>query len=140
MKSIFENVKAIFGIAPIAQGASEILSAAIDTLGFHNAMVEVKTGAATGTPTSYAVAAKVVSSDTAGGTYTDVTDATASITADGKHAQIKVTSLGMKTKRFLKVSLTPSFVGGTTPKALIAATVLLGGAENVAVSNSATQA
>ncbi len=140
MRSVYDGIKATLGIAPIAQGASEKLSAAIDTLGYSSALIEVATGAATGTPDSYSVACKVTECATSGGSYADVSGATATLAADGKHAQIRVEGLGTSRLRYLKVSMTPAFVGGTSPAALVGATALLGHAFKVPVGNSSTAA
>lgn len=127
------------GVEPIAQGASEALSAAIDTLGMTSAMVEAQVGAATGTPDSYAVAVAVKECATSGGSYAAVSGATASLTTDGDHAQIRVEGLGTSRLRYLKVSMTPSFVNGTSPKALIGSSVILAPLQ-LPASNSSTQA
>lgn len=140
MRSLFDGVKLVKGINPIAQSNSEALSAAIDTLGYNSAVIEVNTGAATGTPDSYSVACKVQECATSGGTYADVSGATATLAADGKHAQIRVEGLGTSRARYLKISMTPSFVGGTSPKALIGAVAVLGNAFRAPVANSSTAA
>ena len=140
MRSVYDAIKVVKGIAPIAQAASEVLSAAIDTSGYNSALIEVETGAATGAPDSYSVACKVTECATSGGQYADVDGATATLAADGKHAQIRVEGLGTSRKRYLKISLTPAFVGGTTPKALVGATALLGRAFKEPVDNSSTAA
>ena len=139
MRSVYDEVLAVKGVDPIAQDDSEALSDAIDTLGLTSGLVEVQTGAATGTPDSYSVACKVTECATADGTYADVTGATASLTDDSKHAQIRLEGLGTSRLRYLKISMTPDFTGGTTPKALIAATAYLGRDQQVPVANSATQ-
>ena len=56
MRSVYDAIKVVKGIAPIPQTNSEVLSAAIDTMGYNSALVEVETGAATGAPDSYSVA------------------------------------------------------------------------------------
>jgi len=140
MRSVYDAIKVVKGIAPIAQGASEALSAAIDTAGYNSALVEVINGAATGTPDSYSIAVKVTECDTSGGSYSDVSGATATITADGKHAQIRLEGLGTSRKRYIKISVTPTITGGTTPKVLIGAVALLGRAFTNPVGNSSTAA
>lgn len=140
MRSVYDAIKAVIGIAPIAQGASAATSAAIDTLGYNSALVEVVTGAATGTPDSYTIPCKVQECATSGGSYTDVTGATATLAADGKHAQIRVEGLGTSRQRYLKVVMTPAITGGSSPKVLIAASVLLGNGYNKPADNSATAA
>ncbi len=139
MRSVYDGVKAVLGIAPIAQANAEALSGAIDTLGYNSALVEVQTGAATGTPDSYSVACKVTECDTSGGTYSDISGATATLDANGKHAQIRIEGLGTGRKRYLKISMTPSFVNGTSPKALIGATAVLGRPYKEPVGNSSTE-
>lgn len=138
MRSPFDAVSVDLGIAPIAQTNSEKLSGAIDTLGYTSAMIEVKTGAATGTPDSYSVACKVQECATSGGSYTDVSGATASLTADAKHAQIRVEGLGTSRLRYLKISMTPTFVNGTSPKALISASAVMAKLD-LPPANSSTQ-
>lgn len=140
MRSVYDAIKATLGIAPIAQANSEKLSGAIDTLGYNSALIEVQVGAATGTPDSYSVACKVTECATSGGSYADVSGATATLTTDGTHAQIRVEGLGTSRLRYLKISMTPTFVNGTSPKALVGATALLGRAFRVPVGNSATAA
>lgn len=140
MRSVYDAIKVTKGIDPIAQANTEKLSAAIDTLGYNSALIEVNAGAATGTPDSYSIACKVTECATSGGSYADVTGATATLAADGKHAQIRVEGLGTSRLRYLKVSMTPTFVNGTSPKALIGATALLGRAFKEPVDNSSTAA
>lgn len=139
MRSVYDQVLAVKGVDPIAQDDSEALSSAIDTLGFMSALIEVQTGAATGSPDSYSVACKVTECATSNGTYADVSGATAALSDDGKHAQIRLEGLGTSRLRYLKISLTPDFTGGTTSKALIGATAYLGRDQQVPAGNSATQ-
>jgi len=140
MKSVFDSVKTKLAIAPIAQGASAATGVVIDTLGFNSAMVHVSVGAATGTPDSYSVACKVQECATSGGSYADISGATASLVADGTSAQIRIEGLNGTRARYIKVIMTPAFVNGTSPKALIGATAVLGNAQNKPVGNSSTPA
>lgn len=126
MRSLYDAVKNVAAVNPIAASAVQT-SAAIDTLGYNTGTVVVTNGAATGTPDSYTVDAKVQHCDTSGGSYADVTGATITqITADAKIATIRLEGLGATVKRYIKVLVTPAMTGGTTPKALIGATVHLG--------------
>lgn len=135
MRSIFEAVKNIQAIDPIAVSAAQT-SAAIDTKGFNSGAVVIVNGVATGTPTSYTVDAKVQHCDTSGGSYTDVTGAAITqITADSKIATIRLMGFGTSLKRFIKVVVTPALSGGSSPKALISAAVQLGRANKEPVGN-----
>ena len=138
MRSVFDQVKHVAAVAPIAASAVQT-SAAIDTKGYGVGMVIVQNGAATGTPSSYTVDAKVQHCATSGGSYTDVSGAAITqITADGKYAQIRLEGLGISVNRFIKVLVTPAMTGGSSPKALISADVLFGQAHRQPVTNSAT--
>lgn len=126
----------LVGIAPIAASSAQT-SSAIDTLGYNSATFVVSNGAATGTPSSYTVDAKVQECATSGGSYTDVSGATITqITADGGTKVIRVEGLGTSRQRYLKIVVTPALTGGTSPKALIGATVNLGRAYNEPVGNT----
>jgi len=139
MRSPFDCVAVAKGIMPIAQNNSEALSAAIDTLGSTSAMIEFKVGAATGTPDSYSVACVVKECATSNGSYASVSGATATLTTDGDHAQVRVEGLGTSRLRYLKLSMTPSFVNGTSPKALVAASAILAALDLPPSGNSSTQ-
>lgn len=136
MRSIFDAVKNIQAVDPVAASSAQT-SAAIDTKGFNSGAVVITNGAATGTPTSYTVDAKVQHCDTSGGSYTDVTGATITqIIADSKIATIRLSGFGTSLKRYIKVVVTPAMTGGTSPKALVGATVQLGRAEREPVGNT----
>lgn len=141
MKSLFSNIKALMAIAPIAASSAQT-SASLDSKGYHAGMVEICVGAATGTPDSYLYNAKVTECATSNGSFTDIPGAAiVEGTANGKSAQIELASLNDGTRlRYLQVVVTPAMTGGTSPKALIAAVVLLGRSEAKPVSNSATPA
>lgn len=140
MRSVYDAVKVLAAVRPVAADAAAT-AIAIDTLGYNSAVFVVSNGAATGTPTSYTVDGKVQECDTSGGSYTDVTGATITqITADNKVATIRVEGLGTGRKRFLKLIITPAMTGGTTPKALVSGTALLGRAYTQPVGNSSTGA
>ncbi|MBI5071667.1 hypothetical protein HZB93_02105 [Candidatus Falkowbacteria bacterium] len=140
MRSVYDGVKALAAVRPVAADAAAT-AIAIDTLGYNSAMFVVKNGAATGTPTSYTVDGKVQECATSGGSYADVSGAVITqITADNKSAQIRVEGLGTSRLRYLKLIITPAMTGGTSPKALISGTALLGRAYKNPVGNSATGA
>jgi hypothetical protein len=137
MRSVYDAIKNVQAVDPISASAVQT-SAAIDTKGFNSGAVVVVNGAATGTPTSYTVDAKVQHCDTSGGTYADVSGAAITqIIADSKIATIRLEGLGGVTvKRYIKVLVTPALTGGTSPKALIAAAVQLGRAYKTPVGNT----
>lgn len=75
-------------------------------------MLAVFTGAATGSPTSFSVAAKLQESDDGSTNWTDLaTQETLSVTAGSSLGKLR----GIRTKRYLRSVLTPAFVGGSSP-------------------------
>jgi hypothetical protein len=136
MRSIFDAVKNIQAIDPIAASAAQT-SAAIDTKGFNTGAVVIINGVATGTPTSYTVDAKVQHCDTSSGSYADVSGAAITqIIADSRIATIRLSGFGTSLKRYIKIVVTPALTGGSSPKALVGATVQLGRAEREPVGNT----
>lgn len=140
MRSVYDGVKSQVAVRPIAASAAQT-SAAIDTFGYNSAMFVIENAAATGSPSSYTVDAKVQECATSGGSYADVSGATITqITADNKSAQIRVEGLGTSRLRYLKLVITPAMTGGSSPKALISGHALLGRAFKKSVGNSSVGA
>lgn len=142
MNNIYSNVKSKSAVRPVALAEGSATSIVIDTLGYRNAMFVIDNGAVTGAPDSYAVSAKVQECDTADGSFEDIADAEISdITANNKSAQIEVVGLDTEQRqRYIKLVISATFVGGTTPAALVAGTCLLGDPERLPVGNSTTAA
>ncbi|BFT94959.1 MAG: hypothetical protein MNSN_01590 [Minisyncoccus archaeiphilus] len=139
MKTVFEEVKSLDAVRPVATD-SAATAIVIDTLGFDSAMFVVQNGAATGTPSAQSIVAKVQECDTSNGDFADVSGASVTITASNKSAEIPVEGLTTGRKRYLKLLVTPTLTGGTTPAALLSAICLLGRALKTPVGNSSTPA
>lgn len=136
MRSVNDGILVKTAVAPVAASAAQT-SDAIDTKGYNSVQFVVVNGAATGSPSSYTVDAKVQECATSGGSYTDVTGATITqMTADNKIQTIAVEGLGTSRKRYLKLVITPAMTGGTSPKALIGGVANLGRAFSAPVGNS----
>lgn len=135
MRSLRDSVLSSRALDPVSASTAQT-GIVIDTFGYNTAMFTVQNGAATGTPSSYTVDAKIQECDTSGGTYVDVSGATITqITADSKSATVAVEGLGSSRKRYLKIVVTPALTGGTSPKALVASSVQLGRAFSNPVAN-----
>ena len=101
--------------------------AAIDRQNFGSAVLGLKVAAATGSPTAATLKLALTESDTSSGTFAAVSDkqaligglldADGAVTMDipvtGSEAQIGIDLTGCK--RFVKITGTVSFTGGTTP-------------------------
>ena len=125
-KKLGESAKVTAGIAPNTFAAGALTPIVIDRFGFEDAIVHLKVGAASGTPTAQSVSLKVQTGDASGGAdMADVTDATlAALTTDNAEAQLDLDLAGYK--RYLQVVPTVTLTGGTTPKIPVAVAVVLG--------------
>lgn len=125
-KKLGESAKVTAGIAPGVFAAGDLTPLVIDRFGFEDAIVHLKVGAATGTPTSQSVTLKVQTGNIANGSdMADVTgDTITALTADGLEAELNLDLAGYK--RYLQVVPTVAFTAGTTPKIPVAAVVVLG--------------
>lgn len=136
MRSLNDSILVKSALDPIAASAAQT-GAVIDTKGFNSAQFVVVNGAATGSPSSYTVDAKVQECATSNGSFVDVTGLTITqMTADAKVQTIAVEGLGTSRKRYLKIVVTPAMTGGTTPKALVSSLVNLGRAYTLPVANT----
>lgn len=134
MRSVLDNLLAVNSIDPKEDtGGSALTGNAVDTLGYGSAVLHVRTGAASGTPTSASTVIKLQECATSGGSYTDALDRTGTVigkTIDSKAAaadtQLRIEGLGQNRLRFFKIVVTTTFVGGTTPKVATCGTILLG--------------
>lgn len=99
-------------VTPIARTGS-VNGTGIDCTGVDGPINAISyVGAATGSPTSFSVTAKLQESDTSGGTYTDL----ASQTSPGAQTAQGILALrGIRTKKYVRVVQTISFVGGSSP-------------------------
>lgn len=139
---IFESVKTVTSVAPVTAATGAITGGAIDTREYGDAMAVVSVGVTSGTPDSFAVAAKIQHSEDGSTSWADVTGASiTSVIAAGKTAEIAIdTEKHLASRRFIRLVVTPSFVGGTSPKVGVSGVVLLGnptygGAPNSGVGN-----
>jgi hypothetical protein len=128
-----ENAKLIAGIAPALQAAGDANGTVIDRFGFLDAIVHLKVGAASGTPTAQGVSLKIQTGDASDGSdMADVTDATiAALAADNAEAELNLDLSGYK--QYIRPVVTTAFTGGTTPKIPVAVTVAIGNAVEIPV-------
>jgi len=127
-RSIGEEIKCVEAIRAISGAATTYNSPAyVDRLGYDSAVLVVTAGAATGTPDSFTVNAKVQEEDvSSAGSLVDITGAAITqMTAAGK-ATIAFSLRPQK--RYLNVALTITMLNGSSPKIPVSAVLVLGGA------------
>lgn len=116
----------------VVSGSSAVNGVTIDRKGFQSGVFTILAGAVAGVPTSFSMAIKVQHSDAANfAGPADVTTAenndtavTATLTAINTDAEINVDFRILK--RYVRIVLTPTFVGGSSPELLVGGSITLG--------------
>ncbi|HYI01367.1 hypothetical protein [Hyalangium sp.] len=126
---------AIQGVEPAAKSAGTSYGAAFSIEEAKSCVLTGATGAATGTPDSYTVTYSLqVSADEAFTVPVDVTSSSVALTADSKAGEVDVNLAALASGYFYaRVKTVVALTGGTTPTALCAASVTLGGFQNLPV-------
>ncbi len=132
MHSLFDGVKAATSIRPQPLSAGIASGLTIDKLGSGNpatALLVLEVGATTGAPASFTVDAKIQDSLDGVG-FADVAGAAIpTVTAANIQALLRVDNLATL-RRYVRVVVTPAFVGGAAPTVQASAHLLLGRANN----------
>lgn len=120
------EIKTVRALSPQSDsGGSAKNGVVVDRLGFKSLVASVITGAVSGTPTATSMTIKVQHGSASDGSdMADVSGAAATITAADSVAEINVNCRGLK--RYVRVTETTTFTGGTTPAVLVGATISLG--------------
>lgn len=129
------EIKLVTGIAPAANAAGTVTGAngttGVDRLGANFAVVEVQTGAVTGAPTTQTLDVKIQHSDAIGSGFVDYvpgavgSGAVAQLTAVQTRKRKTIDLRGAK--RYVRLSSTTAFTGGTSPTLFSVSTLILGG-------------
>lgn len=131
-RNIGAYVKAAKGINPAASAAATTNGAAIDRRGLLSCVLHAACGAAAGSPTAQTVDAKLQDSADGSTGWADIAGAAVTqLTSNNTETQKDVNLSAAK--RFVRVAVVVGFTGGTSPTIPVAATVLLGGADEVPV-------
>jgi hypothetical protein len=120
------------GNVPVAASAGTRSGTAIDRQGFSSGVLVAMSGAATGTPTTQTLDAKIQDSDDGSTGWADYNDGSGVVSLTQITA---VNTVGRKrfnlirAKRFIRVQEVVAFTGGTTPTLAVGESVILGGAQ-----------
>lgn len=130
-RNIGSRIKAVKGINPEDTDGTEIEGPAIDRTGFLSGVLHQVCGAATGTPTTQLVDAKIQESADGSTGWTDALDAdgnviaAAQLAADDTESEKDFDLSGLL--NFIRVVQDATFTGGSSPTIPVASTVVLGG-------------
>ena len=129
MRNIGALLKLAIGIDPANDdGAAAINGASIDRQNLESCVLHAACGAATGTPTTQTVDAKLQDSADGSTGWADITGASvAQMTGDDEDQYKDIDLSGAK--RYVRAVVTVAFTGGTSPKIPVACTIALGGAK-----------
>jgi hypothetical protein len=128
-------IKSVKGVNPTNSGAATINGAAIDRQGFLSCELHHACGAASGGPSARTVDCKLQDSADGSNGWADYnpdgagSGAAAQLSTDNAEAR-KAINLA-SAKRYIRVVETVAFTGGSSPAIPVAATVVLGGADQL---------
>ena len=128
---VFDNIEVKQSLVP-AVITSTTNGSAVDTLGYHDGMVEILAGTIDVSSGNETYAFSVEHSDDGSTGWTAVSGLTNTVTANNQTKEIRLAELNLTLKRYLRVVAT---LGGTTPSFAGAACVVLGNPTKGAVGN-----
>jgi hypothetical protein len=135
-----EKVTAVSAILPvITAGDGTVTSVAIDRAGYLSGAVVYHAGICPSVPTGFTVALAVTHCDTSGGTYTNFATIATFGAADDLSAAstIKYFDVNLRgAKRYIKITETFDFTGGSSPSQLGSVSVVLGDAKSEPVGST----
>lgn len=126
--NIYDNVAVGVSLNPQAiSGSSAVNGSGVDTKNYRDAMAVIRTGATSGAPDSFSIAGKVQDSAD-NSSFADVTGLTfTAITAVSTTGLLRLNLMGDQ-RRYLRIVVTPTFSGGTSPSVELFGVILLGNA------------
>lgn len=146
MRSVYDSIKVAKAVSPARITGTGTPTAAfvseVDTFGYNSALFNIAVGTSTGTAASFVVSIQIQESATSGGTFTNISGATGTITgtttAAHLQAQVRVEGLGTGRQRYLKVTPTVTRTPNDGTTLDISAVCLLGRAFKNPPDNAAT--
>ena len=125
---LIERAKANIGIQPqLLSGTTEVSGDTIDRRGFASLLASFWTGATSGTPDSFTVTGKLYHGDASN--MSDEADTGLSFTVLTAADAIAKKYIDLTPyKRYIRLKVTPAFVGGTSPKVNCAGSIVIGDA------------
>ena len=134
MRSIKDEISVAASVLPQSAPAGTINGAAIDRYAFsdpQSAVIHHMAGAVSGAPTAVSIATVLQDSPDGASGWANVASvpAPAALTAANTEANVGVDLSGAR--RYLRLVTTVGFTGGTSPAAVLAADVIMGGVQEM---------
>jgi hypothetical protein len=143
--SAYDDVHQVSSIIPQSlSGSSAVDGVSVDTEGYDNAKLHVYAAEASGSPSAASVVVTLQESADGSTNWANALDNTGTVigfTLSGLQAAAgvnaaRVEGLNLNRKRYLRVVVTPSFTGGTSPATLVYGELVFGGAQQVPVTTT----
>jgi hypothetical protein len=126
ISAIFQRLKFLTGFAPVDNDGTAIVGDTIDRRGYLDGYVSIVNAGSSGTPTTAAAAITVYHGD-ASNMSDEALFCTCAAAVDVKTANCLQYPVDLTAaKRYIRVKLDTTYSGGTSPKNLVAAAVVLG--------------
>jgi hypothetical protein len=134
--SAYDDIHQVSSIIPQSvSGASAVDGVSVDTEGYDNAKLHVYSAEASGSPSAASLAVTLQESPDGTDTWTNALDNTGTVigfTLTGLQAAsgvsaARIEGLNLNRKRYLRIVVTPTFTGGTSPAVLAYGEIVFGG-------------
>jgi hypothetical protein len=131
----YDDIRNVSSLIPQSvSGSAAVDGVSVDTSGYDNAKIHVYAAEATGSPSAASLAVTLQESvDNVNWTNAlDDTGAVIGFTLSGLQAaaavsQARVEGLNLNRHRYLRIVMTPTFTGGTSPAVLVYGELIFGG-------------
>ena len=132
----FDDIRNATSIIPQSvSGASAVNGTSVDTLGYDNAKIHVYSAQASGSPSAASLAVTLQESADGSTNWANALDNTGTVIGFTLSAlqsaaalgAARVEGLNLNRKRYLRVVVTPTFTGGTSPAVLAYGELVFGG-------------
>lgn len=138
IKDIGQEVHVVTAFNPrFVSGEAVEYGPVIDRKGFEGCVFQVQVGAANPAPTRFGAGLAVVTCATEDGSFAALSGATGSISGEPASVNNTDTEINVSllpAERYIKLGITPQFVGGSSPAFPVSAVCVLGQARTVPVT------
>jgi hypothetical protein len=134
--SAYDDIHQVSSIVPQSiSGSSAVDGVSVDTEGYDNAKLHVYSAEASGSPSAAVLAVTLQESADGSTNWSNALDNTGEVigfslsglqAAAGVNAA-RIEGLNLNRKRYLRIVVTPTFTGGTSPAALVYGEIVFGG-------------
>ena len=143
--SAYDDVHNVSSIIPQSvSGSSAVDGVSVDTQGYENAKLHIYAAEATGSPSAGSLAVTLQESADGSTNWSNALDNTGTVigfTLTGLQAAAgvnaaRIEGLNLNRKRYLRIVVTPTFTGGSSPATLVYGEIIFGGAQQLPVTTT----